>query len=112
MINRYNDYYNVTKAIINHQYFDGLYHPLMVNSGIVDPLAVPRLGGLLSTKLSDAFGDHRSFPQQNEGLFRPRRNDARTSSEMRSPRRSSSHVRWLSLSNPPYFFLGGGNFFP
>lgn len=70
MINRYNDYYNVTKAIINHQYVDGFYHQLMVNSGIVDPLAVPRLGGLLSTKLSDAFRDHRSFLQQNEGLFR------------------------------------------
>ena len=49
------------------------------------------------------------FSAAKRGPLPPRRNDARTSSEMRSTRRSSSHVRWLSLSNPP-FFLGGGIF--
>ena len=112
MINRYNDYYNVTKAIINHQYFDGLYHPLMVNSGIVDPLAVPRLGGLLSTKLSDAFGDHRSFPQQNEGLFR---RDATTLGPVLKCDPQGDPVPMCDGCHCPthlFFFWGGGNFFP
>ena len=27
--------YNVSKSIISHPYFDGLYHPLMVHLGMI-----------------------------------------------------------------------------